>query len=269
MFLNLPCANKQNNLFDMLASTAPFWQYLQRNWFKLALAALLVFIILKKDLSLRINLNTPLRMEQGPAQPSVPVDQKREGAMPERFTDNQQAPAVPKKELPSTERFELVPPASARRGASLAESLGQVDESVVQAYIQRFGRVAAAERKKFGIPAAIILANALLHSQAGHKAAAGPGANNHFALPCTPDWQGGSGQHEGRCYRYYENAWTSFRDHSLYLTTGRYAHFKQLSDQDYKAWARALEKEAFSTEKNLARQLVQTIEKYQLSAWDR
>lgn len=253
----------------MSASTTHLWLYLQRNWFKLALAAILLFIILKKDLSFRINLNTPLRMEQAPPYPSTPVDQKKGEAQPERFTDNHGAKQHTATELPGTERFELLPQASTRRVLSAAELLEQVEESTIKAYLKRFSQVAVAERKKFGIPAAITLANALLHSQAGTKDSAGGGANNHFGLPCTADWQGSSGQHAGHCLRHYENAWTSFRDCSLYLTTGRFANLRQLPADDYKAWARALEKEGFSAEKNLARQLIQLIEKYGLDELDR
>ena len=102
------------------------------------------------------------------------------------------------------------------------------------------------------------------HSRAGTADMAGPGANNHFAIPCTPDWQGPQQTYSGQCYRQYENAWTSFRDHSFYITTGPFAHLRQLSDSDYKGWAAALEKAGFSKEKNLGRQLVKVVETYGL-----
>ena len=144
-----------------------------------------------------------------------------------------------------------------------------MDEGSIQAYIARFSKVAASERKKFGIPASIILGNALLHSLAGTAEIAEAGANNHFALRCTPDWQGPQRTYAGQCYRQYENAWTSFRDHSFYITTGSFSHLRQLSDTDYKGWADALEKAGFSQEKDLGRQLVKAIQVYGLEKLDR
>ncbi|MCB9299472.1 MAG: glucosaminidase domain-containing protein [Lewinellaceae bacterium] len=247
----------------MGASTDQIKAYLQRNWFKLGIAAILLFLVLKKDLSFRINLNTPIPIEQ-PQQPPRPAGQKGEDGSRERYTEARQPAAA---DLPGTERFELLSSSGGRREVQAIDQLELVDKEIVQGYIKRFGKVAVAERKKFGIPASIILANALLHSQAGTREMARNG-NNQFALSCTPDWQGPSISVDGRCYRQYENAWTSFRDHSLYLTTGTFAHLQQLPNDDYKAWANALEKAVFSPEKNLARQLIRVIENYGLAQWD-
>ena len=39
----------------------------------------------------------------------------------------------------------------------------------------------------------------------------------------------------------YENAWTSFRDHLSLLTTGPNMSLSKLGEENYKAWAKALE----------------------------
>lgn len=248
-------------------STDQIKAYLQRNWFRLGIAAILLFLVMKKDLSFRINLNTPLPIEQ-PQQPPRPAGQREESAKRERFTEKRSTGQAAAADLPGTERFELLPAGGNRREGQAVSQLELLDQDVVQAYIQRFSKVAIAERKKFGIPASIILANALLHSQAGTGNMAREG-NNHFALPCTPDWQGPTGSVSGLCYRQYENAWTSFRDHSLYITTGPFAHLRELGNNDYKGWAKALENGAFSQEKSLGRQLIRVVEDYGLAQWDR
>ncbi|MCB0568465.1 MAG: glucosaminidase domain-containing protein [Phaeodactylibacter sp.] len=248
-------------------STDQIKAYLQRNWFKLGIAVILLFLVLKKDLSFRINLNTPQPVEQ-PPQPSVPAGQREESTSRERYTERQTSKQAVSETLPGTERFDLLSSKGSRREVTAIGQLELVNQETVQAYIQRFGKIAATERKKYGVPASIVLANALLHSQAGTRALA-KNANNQFALPCTPDWQGATSTFESRCYRQYENAWTSFRDHSLYVTTGPFATLRQLGNDDYKAWADALEKGGFSEEKNLSLQLVQVIETYSLAQWDR
>lgn len=248
----------------MSTSTDKVKGYLQRNWFKIGIALILVFVALKKDLSFRINLNSPVRLEQAPPQrPSTPARQQEKAPPQERYTENRQQP-VATTESPATERFDFSGAAESRREALAVDRLAQVDEARIRAYIERFGRVAVSEQEKFGIPASIVIANALLHSLAGTTELAGVGANNHFAIPCTHDWQGPQHTYSGQCYRKYENAWTSFRDHSFYITTGSYAHLRQLSATDYNGWAEALEKAGFSREKGLARQLLKVIERYGL-----
>lgn len=249
----------------MSTSTDKTKGFLQRNWFKLGIALILLFVIVKKDLSFRINLNSPSRTDRPEQRPPTPARQEEEGRKTERYTENTQPVAS---ELPATERFDFSSSGSARRETPAIDQLEMVEEGRVRSYIQRFGRVAVSERKKFGIPSSIVLGNALLHSLAGAREMAGEGVNNHFALPCTPDWQGGQYTAGGQCYRQYENAWTSFRDHSFYVTTGAFAQLRSLPETDYRGWAGALEKAGFSREKGLARQLVKVIEDYGLQEWD-
>lgn len=249
----------------MNTSTDKVKTYLQRNWFKLGIALILVFVALKKDLSFRINLNTPARTEQ-PQQPPTPARQQEEGRKAERYTEHSQPQTA--SELPATERFDFSSSGNGRREIRAIDKLEGIGDGVIRAYIQRFGKVAVNEQRKFGIPASIILSNALLHSLAGTTGLAEGSANNHFALPCTPDWQGPRQTFDGHCYRQYDNAWTSFRDHSFYVTTGAFSHLRSLSDTDCRGWADALEKGGFSQEKGLARQLAKVIEDYGLQELD-
>ena len=230
--------------------------YLQRNWFKIGIAALLIFIAFKKDLSFKLNLNTPVRSEQ----PQYPTQPQERPVKSERYTEQQAEQDSPV----ATQRFDITAAALPKQPPTAADRLQLVNEQQVKAYIKRFDRVALSEEKKFGIPAAVTLGNALLNSQAGTAPWAKEGRNNNFLLPCTDDWKGASKSYDGRCLRQYDNAWTSFRDHSFFVTTGPYTDLRRLPKSDLKAWAAALESKGFSQEDNYAQQLLSVIRKYRL-----
>ena len=239
-------------------------QYLQRNWLKLGLVAVVIFIAVKKDLSFKLHLNSPNPVEQieGPA---TPVQQPSKPTNTERFSDNKQQESVSDAAIAS---FDFTPGTSSRKKLSAYDQLTQIEVAVIQRYIDRFDQVVINEREKFGIPSSIILANALLHSQAGTTKWSAKNSNNHFALPCTSDWRGATKNDGSSCFRLYENAWTSFRDHSLYITTGAFTALTKHSSTDYKSWANGLEANGFLKEPELAKQLIRTIEKYELYRLD-
>ena len=145
--------------------------------------------------------------------------------------------------------------------------LSTIDEKTVEAYLKRFAHVAISERKKYGVPSSIILANGLFHSFAGSRDIAQSG-NNHFGIKCSSDWQGDKLTFQNHCYRIYENAWMSFRDHSLFVTSGQNSDLLQLGPIDYKSWANELDKIGFSEFPDLAENLIAIIEKYDLSQLD-
>lgn len=240
--------------------------YLRKNWFRVTLVVIFVFVAFKKDLSFQINVNTPAPSEQLGPESTEPPRRVEEGKERETLTDNLDRST---KSSTVIDRLKIPLWGEKKREAPNAfDRLGGVAEHRIDAYLKRFTHVAMSEQEKFGIPASIILGNALLGSLAGEREMAIEG-NNHFALKCTEDWQGESGRYEGRCYRHYDIAWTSFRDHSLYLTTGKMARYVQaLEPADYENWARVLEKAAFSEERDYAIQLIKVIEQYGLHKLD-
>ena len=147
------------------------------------------------------------------------------------------------------------------------DALATVPDAEVAAFVRRFSHVAQAEQEKFRIPASITLANGLLFSRAGKIAAVGQ-HNAYFRLPCDLAYVGARGDHEGHCVRAYQNAWTSFRDHSLYLTNDRYSALSQFGPNDYRRWAAGLEELGFNETEGLAEQLVTVIDRYQLFRFD-
>lgn len=241
--------------------------FLNGKWFKVGVILILAFIVFKKDLSFKIHLNNPAPAKQLNV-PAQPVEEKGKTSTTERFSDNRKHTTTSNHQN-ETERFDFTPTAMSRPPTSANQKLGALDAGTIQRYIDRFDKVATNERDKFGIPPSIIIANALIHSLAGTLEASLAGNNNHFGLPCTSDWQGPNGTHNGKCYRHYENAWMSFRDHSFYLTTGANTGLKSLGPTNYKAWADAIEKAGYSTEPALAQQLIQVIEQYQLYNLDK
>ena len=149
-----------------------------------------------------------------------------------------------------------------------SDDISLIDDATQKSYLKRFAQVAVTERHKFGIPASIILANALLQSQAGTRETALK-ANNQFGLPASVEWTGTSLQVGKGVFRQYENAWVSFRDHSIFISSGKFANLRALGDKDYKAWAKGLETGGFpSNQPQLAQKLVAIIEKYSLQQLD-
>lgn len=240
-------------------STATVKAYLKNNWFKVSLFLILGFVILKKDFSLNFDLHTPLRpsMEQ-----TLPEDTSTKQNVSKKEKIFSKRPEK-KKESSLMDRFELPFFGGSKKRVSALQSLTQIDATTKNAYLKRFLHVAKAEQNKFGIPASIILANAFLHSHAGRRKFA-KGGNNHFGIPCTAEWSGAQQKLEGNCYRSYQTAWNSFRDHSLYLTGDQFANLRRLDPLDYKAWAKALERANFSEEPSLAKSLIKVIEDYGL-----
>ena len=236
--------------------------YLRKNWFNLTLVALLLFVFLKKDLSFQFNLNAPARINQ-------PLQEKYDNS-PNKTQKSTKKGIYTQKQPQKTilDKFEL--PYIGRMGKKYdpALELEKLDHAIKLAYIKRFSHVAISERKKYGIPSSIILASAMLHSQAGQTEMAQL-TNNQFAISCASGWGGKTEQFGKKCYRKYDNAWMSFRDHSQYITSGNFAKLTKLDPADYKAWAKGLDRQGFSKyAKNLEESLIQIIEHYKLHALD-
>lgn len=247
-------------------------RFFSKYWFRIVVGLVLLFIVLKKDLSFQINLKAPVRQEQvSPGDgDQVPVQEPSRRTPEERLSERDEP--VEKQKNPGhleVERFDFsaIRGGREKRTQALSE-LSEVGEDKRRAFLERFAHVAVSERKKHGIPSSLIMANALLASRSGQRDLT-RSSNNYFGLRCTPNWSGAEESFQGTCYRAYENAWTSFRDHSLFLTTGPLASLRRLDADDYKAWARALEKAGFYEEPHMAEQVIEVIEAYRLYELDR
>jgi flagellum-specific peptidoglycan hydrolase FlgJ len=148
----------------------------------------------------------------------------------------------------------------------------KVTNEMILAYIETYKAVAQSNMAKYGIPASIILGQAILESGAG----TGPlstHANNHFGIKCHKDWLGESISYDddsiAECFRKYYIAADSFRDHALFLTKGsRYSSLFKLNPTDYKAWAKGLKAAGYATDPQYPTKLIGLIERFQLYKYD-
>ena len=135
------------------------------------------------------------------------------------------------------------------------------------AYIEQWKETAVQNQADYGIPASIIMAQALLESAAGTSELA-VNARNHFGIKCTSEWFGGvyyyDDDSKGECFRQYANAAESFKDHALFLQRPRYATCFEIAIEDYEGWAYRLKACGYATDKNYAPKLIKIIEDYRL-----
>jgi LysM repeat protein len=136
------------------------------------------------------------------------------------------------------------------------------------AYIQQYKQLAIDEMIRTGVPAAITLAQGILESNAGESDLTQT-SNNHFGIKCKTDWTGDYVFHNDdrkhECFRRYNSAEDSYRDHSDFLRTrSNYASLFDLDVTDYAGWAYGLKASGYATNPAYANSLITTIEKYNL-----
>ncbi|MFI5203504.1 MAG: glycoside hydrolase family 73 protein [Flavobacteriales bacterium] len=139
-------------------------------------------------------------------------------------------------------------------------------------YIMRWKDEAVSQMMTYGIPASITLAQGILESADGNSPLA-KYANNHFGIKCH-DWTGETfiqdDDAKNECFRKYEDAQGSYRDHSLFLKDkSRYAFLFDYTATDYKNWANGLKKAGYATNAQYASRLIQIIEENELYKYDK
>ena len=141
-----------------------------------------------------------------------------------------------------------------------------------QTYINQYKDLAIEQMLRYRIPASITLAQGLFESAAGRSDLVRQG-NNHFGIKCH-NWTGPTQYHDddarGECFRVYQDARDSYEDHSKFLARQpRYARLFELSQRDYKGWARGLKACGYATNPQYASKLIQIIELYKLNEYDK
>ena len=146
-------------------------------------------------------------------------------------------------------------------------SWAQKQNPTYLAYIEEWKAIAIQEQEDYGIPASITMAQGLLESSAGQSELA-INAKNHFGIKCTNEWFGGVYYHDddsqGECFRQYNNAAESFKDHSIFLKRPRYSTCFEIAIEDYEGWARRLKECGYATDPSYAPKLIKLIEDYRL-----
>lgn len=138
-------------------------------------------------------------------------------------------------------------------------------------YVDQWKNVAVEQMLAYKIPASITMAQAILESGSGNSALALK-ANNHFGIKCH-GWKGKKmykdDDAKDECFRAYQTAAESFKDHSLFLEkNSRYDFLFMYEQSDYKSWAKGLKKAGYATNPKYPRLLIDIIEKYNLQELD-
>ena len=141
----------------------------------------------------------------------------------------------------------------------------------IEEYVDQFKDIAMSEMKRSGVPAAITLAQGILESENGNGDLVKK-SNNHFGIKCKSTWAGESVNHdddaEGECFRAYDSAAQSYRDHSDFLRGNkRYASLFTLDADDYKGWAKGLKRAGYATNPRYPELLIKYIEQYNLQQY--
>lgn len=214
-------------------------------WLKIGILTMVAYAIIIKDLQFSVNFSSPEEI--------LPDDRKHEEtlqlggaagiAQPTKKAINPQAPVT----------------------------FSAFDKRAMD-YVDRFGKTAIQEMKKFGIPASITLAQGLIESNAGNSNLAKRN-NNHFGIKCfSKNCPKGhcsnfSDDHHKDFFRKFSSAWESYRAHSNLLANGRYKVL-QKHGKDYKKWAAGLKHLGYATDSHYDKKLIDTIEKFQLHRFD-
>ncbi len=155
----------------------------------------------------------------------------------------------------------------------------EIAQPYVSSYIEDHKYLAIDEMVRSGIPASVIMAQAILESNAGISKLAQK-TNNHFGIKCKNYWEGGQYFHPDddrdargnlipSCFRTYETVMDSYLDHSDFLMRTEY--YKPLFGYDkteYVLWAQGLELCGYATDDQYAEKIIRTIEVYELHELD-
>lgn len=151
-------------------------------------------------------------------------------------------------------------------------SVSELKESNAKAYIERFSKVAVAEMDKFGIPASVTMAQAIIESRSGTSVLAVRN-NNHFGIKCFSKTCSSShcsrhtdDSHKDFFIKYKDGA-ESFRAHSEFLMKYRYRELLK-QGKNYKAWAKGLKEFGYATDQAYDKKIIAVIERYELNKLD-
>ena len=266
-------------------------------WFQLCLSGLAIFIFLRKDLSFSVSFRAPIDAQVLPAKnagnlakaenatKNAPQSSSQNAGQnagqsvgqsvgQNTSTQNTDDNTVLKAEVKSEQQasiFSWGGKKNDKKGGQADAARENSDGSSAAAkqnFVGRFLNIAQTESKKFRIPVSIILAQGILQTQAGENPLAETG-NNFFKLRATADWHGKTYHAKTGVYRAYPTAWSGFRDHSEFITSGSFKNLRFIDSKNYAAWAAGLQAGGFSKEKDYAKRLISIIENEGLSQYDK
>ena len=157
---------------------------------------------------------------------------------------------------------------------SLSVFAGNPTTAAIEDYVQKHHEIAIQEMKRSGIPASILLAQAIITSEQGMSNIAAE-SNNHFATKCGQGWTGDTSFSSLKesviesCFRSYPDAAASYSDYTnLVMEDKACRDLFQHSYYDFRSWANGLEQCLDASEQAYASKLIKLIKKYDLSKYD-
>jgi len=166
----------------------------------------------------------------------------------------------------------IIPLAMLAQTDTLPVKVPSMPKQTVDQYIEKYSAIAVDEMYRSKIPASITLAQGILESGNGNSRLAVEG-NNHFGIKCKKTWTGKTIFEDDdtlqECFRKYDAAIDSYRDHSDFLMNNpRYAFLFDLDKTDYKGWAYGLKKAGYATNPQYAELLITFIDRHMLHKFD-
>ena len=154
-----------------------------------------------------------------------------------------------------------------------------ISTPTIESYISKYRLIAQLESHRSGIPASIILAQAILESGYGNSDLCKK-SNNHFGIK----WKGTNdgdfvysmdddydknGRHIPSKFIKYDDDAESFRHHSDFIMNrSHYSSLFKYQSYDFENWAYGLRACGYSTDSRYGVQLVQLIHRYNLNFYD-
>ena len=135
------------------------------------------------------------------------------------------------------------------------------------AYAAQYAEEAKEQMRMYGIPASVILAQAILESSNGQSQLSRE-CNNHFGIKATASWLKNGGEYgvytddrPNEKFCKYKSVGDSYEHHSQFLKQNkRYAQCFTLSPDDYKGWTKGIERAGYATGGGYAASLQRIIE---------
>ena len=140
-----------------------------------------------------------------------------------------------------------------------------------QQYIDNYAEYAMEQMRRYGIPASITLAQGIIESADGKSTLANT-ANNHFGVKGSfnGNYVLADDDKPNEKFKKYDNVGQSYEDHSKVLTNQRYQRYvKNLAPDDYKGWARGIQKGGYASSKAYVSTVVSVIEGCGLQKYDK
>ena len=139
-----------------------------------------------------------------------------------------------------------------------------------QEYIDKFAAYAMEQMRRYGIPASVTLAQAIIESANG-KSMLSRTANNHFGIKGEFNGQyvRADDDRPNEKFKKYDSVIQSYEDHSKVLMAERYQKYtRHLSPDNYRGWAAAIKAGGYATDRNYVNTIIGVIEGSNLQKYD-